>query len=770
MKKELFKKGIALGMSLMLAVGTIAVADYHVAASKSQKIATEHVNKTAADLVNIMDYSAHPSATEFSVSDVEEMEKLAELVNSGAEDFEGKTVKMTENIYFDKSKKNNHVPIGNGAHPFKGIFDGDNHAVFGMQITINDSHISEDAQKSDYYGRTWQGIFVGLFGTVAGKSEIKNIRLKDSVVKGVMDSGIIDSYYALLVGNVFDVLLTEKKSFGVPDVKISNCHIDAASEIDLDGERRTNNCYVGSIAGYNRGLTQYCTNGASISSDEDHTIGGIVGYGRRIKICYNYGNIIGKQGENIAGIVGNTSIGSVEECVNTGNVTGQSEWTMASGISSGSGDVINCYNTGKVTAPKDGEQGYIGAAGINEISRHSGSVTTNVYNAYNIGAVSGKFSASIYVLNCLGSSSNYPIDLRFCYWLTGTNKMGFDIYNSTRATVDITNQDINECTQKQMQAQSFVDQLNANSVSLGYGEVWQADTEGINNGYPILKNVPYSAITQGSDAIVTEDPEEGTLDTTEVAHFFTDYTRSRAATKSTIRIYANGGNVAVAGTKEKKNYKSCILYTDILASYKYSMSAKGKLSLATGKVIVGMTTTDEIPTLQKGKIVDKEAAKVAVASIKHGQITVTAKNQSGKVYLWAIDTGDAGVTACIPVTVKMAPSKLELYSVSDTDSSFSGTGKAYRTAKIKPGSSTKVYLYPSYKDGKTVKKTSEATYTVSVDSKALPYFAVSKLPDSPYGFEISAKKLKNGKSVTGKIVFTCNQNGKKVIFNATAIK
>lgn len=792
MKKELFRKGIALGMSLVLAAGTIAVADYHVAASKSQKIATEQVNKTAAASVNILDYAANPSATEYSVSDVEGMEKLAELVNSGTEDFTGKTVKMTDNIYFDKSQKNNHVPIGNGKHYFEGIFDGDNHVVSGMQITINQSHVSEDVQSSTVYGDRRQSVFVGLFGVTGGKSEIKNIRMKNSEIKhGKIDDSFLVTYFscALLAG--------------LAQGKIANCHIDAVSELDIrnnNDKRKVVYYYLASIAGACAGVVQSCTNGASVKADVSVRLyaymGGIVGSYPEdefsavveepaIQYCYNYGNVTHEQRKEdtggfylwLGGIMGGFGC-TIEECVNAGNITnkciklGEHVSMGISGISGGThcNDSVNCYNTGKITAPKDITQDRtrVSAAGITALTMYN-SINNKLYNTYNVGTVSGDVSASIYALQPESGSGGgvaRNCDFRYCYWLSGTSEKGY----VCRSVVPPKNQDLNECTQKQMQAQSFVDQLNANSISLGYGEVWQADTEGINNGYPILKNVPYSAITQGSDAIVTEDPEEGTSDTTEVAHFFTDYTRSRAATKSTVRIYANGGSVAVAGTKEKKNYKSCILYTDILASYKYSMSAKGKLSLATGKVIVGTTTTDEIPTLQKGKIVDKEAAKIAAASIKHGQITVTAKNQSGKVYLWAIDTGDAGVTACIPVTVKMAPSKLELYSVSDTDSSFSGTGKAYRTAKIKPGSSTKVYLYPSYKDGKTFKKTSEATYTVSVDSKALPYFAVSKLPDSPYDFEISAKKLKNGKSVTGKIVFTCNQNGKKVIFNATAIK
>ncbi len=54
------------------------------------------------------------------------------------------------------------APLGNGALPFKGEYDGDNRAITGLNITTN-------------------GSYLGLFGYTDGGAEIKNLRLAGTV-------------------------------------------------------------------------------------------------------------------------------------------------------------------------------------------------------------------------------------------------------------------------------------------------------------------------------------------------------------------------------------------------------------------------------------------------------------------------------------------------------------------------------------------------------------------------------------------------------------
>jgi hypothetical protein len=283
-----------------------------------------------------------------------------------------------------------------------------------------------------------------------------------------------------------------------------------------------------------------------------------------------------------------------------------------------------------------------------------------------------------------------------------------------------------------MRAAAFVTELNKNSKSLGYGEVWEADTQNINNGYPILKNVPYSiSDLTGNDADNDSDIEP--VDNgTPVSHFYKDYDYTQSATDETIQIYANGGTVT--GTDGvKKSTKSKVIYTDILPSYLYKLDKKGNVVPSVGKVIVGVTSANTAPTLVKGKIVDKAAAKIAKAAIKHGRITVTAQKQAGKVYLWVIDTGKKNVTASCPITVKMAPASTVPLNKPYTDT----TAKKCTSTSVTAGGSTYIYLKPLATDKKTV--VTNATYQAVVADAAKTYVAVSAMTD-PYCLKIKCKK------------------------------
>lgn len=255
-----------------------------------------------------------------------------------------------------------------------------------------------------------------------------------------------------------------------------------------------------------------------------------------------------------------------------------------------------------------------------------------------------------------------------------------------------------------------------------------------------------------------------------ISHFYEDYRYQAPASKSTIRIYANGGNVDVSGSLTKKNYKQCILYTDITASYNYKENDNHVVRPSTGKVIVGISTSSTNPNVVNGRIVDKEAAKYATASIRSGQITVTARQQAGRVYLWAIDTGSANVSACCPVTVMAAPTATNLYAIPDTSSSFTyGKTPQYKTGKINVGETAKVYLYPVSKQNGVMTKVKDVSYTATLDDKAFGYFTVSKSSSDPLCFEVRAYALKNGKSATGTITFTCGLTGKKTVFHAVSV-
>ena len=236
------------------------------------------------------------------------------------------------------------------------------------------------------------------------------------------------------------------------------------------------------------------------------------------------------------------------------------------------------------------------------------------------------------------------------------------------------------------------------------------------------------------------------------AHIFIDYGYTSPVTGSSI-IYGNGINKKINGTR------ALTLYTDILASYKYTLSSNGTVKPSASKVIVAVTKTNVKPEVNsRNKVTDTSASKIARAKIKNGQITVTAVGkEGGLVYLWVIDTGSKGVSASCPIDVKLAPKKLEVQSTS---------GTKLTNTKLQNGTTLDVHITGLA----GTSKTEDCTYTATVGSKYQLYVHIAPNGTTDQDFTITAKCLKNNKDTKAIITFTCDQNGKKVKFSLTITK
>lgn len=249
-------------------------------------------------------------------------------------------------------------------------------------------------------------------------------------------------------------------------------------------------------------------------------------------------------------------------------------------------------------------------------------------------------------------------------------------------------------------------------------------------------------------------------DYTEAAEgFYLDYNYTQPASKGAIEIYANG----------TKNYKSDVLYTDITPCYVYT-EEKGKIKTSTSKVVAAVTASDKEPAISKSKITTTKAdTDIAKATIKNGQITVTAGKSGGIGYLWV-----ANVTApdkakkmiSIPVNVKVAPTKIETYNTADKNVTL-GTTPKYTAGELQLIGRTYVYLYPYAKVNNANTETIDSiSFTATVDKKSKDYIRVEKTND-PFVFLVEGYALKNGKKASGTVTFTCDQSRKKVNFKAT---
>jgi len=233
------------------------------------------------------------------------------------------------------------------------------------------------------------------------------------------------------------------------------------------------------------------------------------------------------------------------------------------------------------------------------------------------------------------------------------------------------------------------------------------------------------------------------------SHIFSDHSYSSPVTDGSIVVYGNGMTKKI--NDKKVNNRVSIVYTDILASYKYTTNSKGVIKPSVGKVIVAVTKSAAKPTISnKNKVTDTSASKMAKAKIKNGQITVTAVGKEGGLaYLWVMDTGNKGVSACRPVNVKLLPKKLEIQSTSGS--------KLAKNTEVKKGSTLDVCVAGFVGSAKA----EDGTYTVTVDSKYNNYVTVTPADGSTNKFTITAKDLENDKKTKVAVTFKCDQNNKK---------
>lgn len=712
MKKKAVRKvaaavlGLALAFSVVIPSGEYS---WHVP-----------IVPEAAVAIDILNYEKNPYATEYSINNIAGMEKLAELVNSGISNFANRTVILQSDLKYERSVENNYTIIGKeySRNSFIGTFKGLGHVISGVNINSDNE-------------------YVGLFGYTSGL--IENICLENSsIVKRSPDDSSCE------VGGIvgwLDVSKINKVVHG----GITGCTIAPNTEVKhiLEPEQSGVHGYVGGIVGTVSGFNtnpfvNSCINYGTITATGSGCIGGIVG---RVKPTSN------TESNNI-GIAECCNYGLVRyngaSVSNVGGIIGENNFFC----------IVNCFDAGEMEVNVAAKISYVGGiAGRSKVDSVFDEGTNIVIeNCYNIASVNqGTHYGSI---TCITGQASVMIGQS--YWLKGTSESGVNIDDAT-GLYDIST--VYEYTQAQMKAKSFVDELNQYSVSIGRGEVWEEDTKNVNQGYPVLKGIGCSENTGNSsgaddpsdapDAVYEEPVDNGNA----VANLFKDPDYKEQATDQTIQLYANGRTFKdLDGIKRNTNSK--IIYTDIFPSYKYTISKKGVIVPSTGKVIVGITSTNQMPKLVKGKIVDKDAAKIAKAKIRHGQITVTSQKQAGTVYLWVVDTGIKNVSACCPVTVKMAPAGLNFLQQSYQTAP---SAKKCTLINVNQGSTSKVYLKPLATDKKTF--VDGCTYRAVVKEAQKAYISVQATSD-PYCFKIKGVGKKAKGTTKAKITFTCLQNGK----------
>ena len=266
---KLWKSSLALAMSATLVLGT----DFTLAVSNKTEVKAETTENT----------TNKEESTYLIISSARELNEFAQKVNNG-NSYEGKTIKLANDIEYDGVTVNNFTPIGNYYQRFGGIFDGAGHTIKGINITQYDKS------------------YIGLFGFIDKNAIIKNLIVADSEFGGKEDVGGIVGVNSGVINNCYNI----------------NCKISGSDE-------------VGGIAGLNENSIKNCiSNGNIILNKHYHAVcGGITGFNNSNGKIYNSGNLsnISPSETNneivyvggIAGIIKGNS--EVQNCYNIGKIS-----------------------------------------------------------------------------------------------------------------------------------------------------------------------------------------------------------------------------------------------------------------------------------------------------------------------------------------------------------------------------------------------------------------------------------------------------------------
>ena len=226
------------------------------------------------------------------------------------------------------------------------------------------------------------------------------------------------------------------------------------------------------LFGLNNGVLRniYLASG-TIEMENQLSGAGIIGTNcGTIENCKNSANVTGERA--IGGIVG-TNLGKINKCVNTGNITGNNRiggivgdnsncWS--DGDHANGGEISNCYNTGNITCT-----GYWGG-GITGVNYNC----CKTQNSYNIGKITNTSGDAT-----VGAIAGYNASIiSNCYYLNGTYAGGI-------SSADAEGQAESK-TGTFMKSSEFVNLLGNSNWKLVAGK---------NNGYPVLSWEEGTAIT-----------------------------------------------------------------------------------------------------------------------------------------------------------------------------------------------------------------------------------------------------------------------------------
>lgn len=267
-------------------------------------------------------------------------------------------------------------------------------------ITVNIIDTTTDARAENW----------GLFQKLNGGASISNLILAGTVKSARNKTGGF-------VGSLVN---------GTIEGCINSAHVICGA----DNNRKS---YAGGIIGYSdsasKGAIKNCINTGEITSYLNEA-GGIAGRCYvKVSGCANTGTVYNVRGTGVGGIVGLQGSASIENCYNSGDVTGSGAKALTAGIAGYAATVTikNCFNTGSVTGNANRSvAGILG--GIYNVK-----YIATIENCYHIGILkAGSKKYGIAADNDVNGATGGILKCTNCYYVSGAE----DLTGSTALTAE----------------------------------------------------------------------------------------------------------------------------------------------------------------------------------------------------------------------------------------------------------------------------------------------------------------------------------------------
>jgi uncharacterized protein (TIGR02145 family) len=347
----------------------------------------------------------------FYISTEDDLKGLAQLVNTGFDDFSGKTIYLNSNI----TLKDAHAPIGNDKNKFMGIFDGNGKTISGLSVS---------------------GVaLAGLFGYVGEGGQIKNLtanvlRITANASGYRIYAGGLAAFYSSTNAienctvNIKDSIFASYPTkwlngsrsssgglVGYADDSITIINSRTAGKVSSTGGEYS--AYSGGLVGSTgtATITNSHSTGKVSSTGGSAYSGGLVGYAHSATITNSYatGDISGR---DAGGLIGNANNAAITGSYATGNISSVKISGGLIGYASDAATITNSHSTGKVFSSGDLSSdagGLVGYGGKREIGILNSHAKGDVSGSYCGGLVARGSTIAIYDSYSEGNISSVKI-------------------------------------------------------------------------------------------------------------------------------------------------------------------------------------------------------------------------------------------------------------------------------------------------------------------------------------------------------------------------